>query len=399
LVLPVQAKYSGGSGTAQDPYQIATAADLIAFGATSADYSKHFILTADIDLSGRTYKISPTGSFAGTFDGNHLTIRNLTSNSSGLIGELAEDGRLENLRLENVKVTSYSGSALVQDNRGTIVDCYCAGIVSGSNWVGGLVGRNSGLITNCHTTVEVTGEYASATGGLVGMNESGTVMNCRSGGSVSGLRNVGGLVGWNSHGSVSNSCSTGAVRGRNYSVGGLVGRNYGGGIVNCWSTSAVGDNPDDAGGLVGECDEDGTITNCFSTGAVKGYNLVGGLVGSSSGALAHCYSTGMVSGNNWVGGLVGYLGLSASVTECFWDIDTSTRKESAAGTGLHTDQMVSAHVYLSAGWDFLGEPNNGLAEVWRLPERGGVSGAEHLQWLQSTCTPGARRCRCPLRDL
>ena len=45
-----QAQYSGGSGMMDDPYQIATAADLIALGETPDDYDKHFILTADIDL-------------------------------------------------------------------------------------------------------------------------------------------------------------------------------------------------------------------------------------------------------------------------------------------------------------------------------------------------------------
>ena len=44
------AKYSGGSGTAQDLCQIATAADLIALGETPEDYDKHFLPTADIDL-------------------------------------------------------------------------------------------------------------------------------------------------------------------------------------------------------------------------------------------------------------------------------------------------------------------------------------------------------------
>ena len=48
--LPAQAKYSGGTGEPNDPYQIATAADLIALGETPDDYDKHFILTADIDL-------------------------------------------------------------------------------------------------------------------------------------------------------------------------------------------------------------------------------------------------------------------------------------------------------------------------------------------------------------
>jgi hypothetical protein len=50
IVAAATAKYSGGNGTAQDPYQIATAADPILLGDSPADYDKHFILTADIDL-------------------------------------------------------------------------------------------------------------------------------------------------------------------------------------------------------------------------------------------------------------------------------------------------------------------------------------------------------------
>jgi len=50
LVSTATARYSGGTGEPNDPYQIATAADLIALGETPGDYDKHFILTADIDL-------------------------------------------------------------------------------------------------------------------------------------------------------------------------------------------------------------------------------------------------------------------------------------------------------------------------------------------------------------
>ena len=50
FIASAHAKYSGGTGEPNDPYQIATAADLIALGETPADYDKHFILTADIDL-------------------------------------------------------------------------------------------------------------------------------------------------------------------------------------------------------------------------------------------------------------------------------------------------------------------------------------------------------------
>jgi hypothetical protein len=50
LSFPAYAKYGGGSGTAEDPYQIATAEDLMLLGDSPEDYDKHFILTADIDL-------------------------------------------------------------------------------------------------------------------------------------------------------------------------------------------------------------------------------------------------------------------------------------------------------------------------------------------------------------
>ena len=77
--LPAYAKYSGGSGLANNPYQIATATDLILLGENRGDYDKHFILTADIDLypnlPGRKifYK-AVIDFFAGVFDCNGHTI-------------------------------------------------------------------------------------------------------------------------------------------------------------------------------------------------------------------------------------------------------------------------------------------------------------------------------------
>ena len=76
------AQYSGGSGTADDPYRIATAADLIALGETPEDYDKHFILTADIDLDpnlpgGRLFDRAVVPEFFGVFDGDDHTVSNL----------------------------------------------------------------------------------------------------------------------------------------------------------------------------------------------------------------------------------------------------------------------------------------------------------------------------------
>ena len=106
FVLPAQARYAGGSGTAQDPYQIATAADLIALGETPADYDKHLVMTADIDLDpnlpGRKVfdkaVIAPDHDprdgvtsgppFTGVFNGDGHTISRLTIRGRDSLGLL-----------------------------------------------------------------------------------------------------------------------------------------------------------------------------------------------------------------------------------------------------------------------------------------------------------------------
>ena len=186
MVLPAHAQYSGGSGTAVDPYQIATAADLIALGETPADYDKHFILTADIDLDpnlpGRKVfdkaVIAPDTNpndflygfqgtrFTGLFNGNGHTISNLTVTGAyyvGLFGQLSSDARVKDLGLVGVRVTGtgYSIGGLAGYNTGaSIIRCYSTGVVNGVMYVGGLVGeQRGGTVTNCysHCVVNCTG--------------------------------------------------------------------------------------------------------------------------------------------------------------------------------------------------------------------------------------------------
>jgi len=103
---------------------------------------------------------------------------------------------------------------------------------------------------------------------------------------------------------------------------------------------------------------------------------VGGLVGENGDAdsntntwpaLHHCYSTGRVSGQRDVGGLVGWdaQGLAES---SFWDVETSGQGSSAGGTGLTTGQMMTARPFLAAGWDFVGEAENGTEDLWWIDE-------------------------------
>ena len=211
--------YSGGSGTAGAPYQIATKADLLALAANTGDYGKCFILTADINMEGQVFTkaiIAPSGPstpFAGTFDGKGHNVTNFTINGGsnyyiGLFGYLDQSGSVKNL---GIKDCSVNGDPDSQE-------------------VGGLVGDNDGSISNCYSTCAVSGGSGSYdTGGLVGYNESdGDISNCNSRGAVSSNPDsqIGGLVGYND-GIISDCNSTGTVSGGsnpgNGDVGGLVG--------------------------------------------------------------------------------------------------------------------------------------------------------------------------------
>jgi hypothetical protein len=323
-----QRKYGGGSGTAEDPYHIATADDLMVLGESPEVYDKHFILTADIDLGpnlpGRhvfAQALIPT--FTGVFDGNGHRIWHLTITGAGgrlgLFGCLGYETEVKNLGVVDVNIT---GSG----------DC-----------VGGLAGWNNGDVTGCYSTGEVSGK--GSVGGLVGYNDYGRVSDCYRTVAVSGTEMVGGLVGSNS-GDVTECYSTGAVSGE-LVVGGLVGNNW------------------------------GAVTHCYSTGAVTGGEYVGGLAGGNwNGTVTQCYSTGAVSGNTCVGGLVGS-NQDGTVTGCFWSTQTSGQASSDGGKGKTTAEMQTASTFLDAGWDFVGETANGTEDIWAICE--GVD-YPHLAW-------------------
>ncbi len=129
---------------------------------------------------------------------------------------------------------------------------------------------------------------------------------------VEGQCYSGGLVGCND-GTITDCYSTGSVLGC-YDVGGLVGRNINGTITNCYSTSSASGNYG-VGGLVGY-NINGTITNCYSTGSVTGYNGVSGLVGYNiNGTITNCYSMCSVKGYGSVGGPVGY-NINGKIPNC-----------------------------------------------------------------------------------
>ena len=108
IVVPVQAQYSGGSGIADDPYQIATAADLIALGQTPDDYDKHFILTADIDLAAGQYVVVVKDQQA--FAAQYGTDINIAGQYSGSLDNSGERIRLEDAIGQTILDFEYSDS-------------------------------------------------------------------------------------------------------------------------------------------------------------------------------------------------------------------------------------------------------------------------------------------------
>jgi hypothetical protein len=361
-----QRKYSGGTGEPNEPYQIATAEDLMLLGESPDDYDKHFILTADIDLNpnlpGRKVFdraiVAPDVNevdnyfqgtpFSGILDGKDHIISNMTivgGEYIGLFGLMNSGAEIRDLGVVDVNITgsdSYVGGLVGSNNPGgDIVDCYSTGTIRGISFVGGLVGENTGYVTNCYSTGSIYG--SSFIGGLVGSN-GGNITRCYSSRAVSGTVSI---------------------------VGGLAGANEGT-ITLCNSTGDVIGTKDIIGGLVGDNSYGGTVTNCYSTGSTHGEDGVGGLVGRNqqSSSVTNCYSTGVVSGTgSSVGGLVGSNG--SGVIRCFWDTRTSGQINSAGGTGKTTGTMQIAGTFLDAGWDFVGETENGIHEVWQMPEEGG----------------------------
>jgi hypothetical protein len=411
-----QAQYSGGNGTADDPYQIATAADLIGLGNSPHDYDKHFILTTDIDLDPslpgrRVFDKAVIASLIGVFDGNGHTISHLTIKGKeclALFAYMGPGAQVRNLGIVDVNITNsgdFSGGLAARNLYGRAIHCYSIGIVGGHAFVGGLIGGNQGgALTGCHSAGVVTGT-GDGIGGLAGWCVGSDITDCNATATVAGNNNVGGLMGTHSYecvGEFRQECgggmirchSTGPVTGTGDYVGGLIGNNSGA-VTQCYSTGVVQGNDKYVGGLMGGnsgdatgCYSEGTVSSdegyvggltgwnnaghvdgSYSRSVVRGKYNVGGLVGySNSGRVIHCYSTGAVSATTvYVGGLMGNT-LVSDVTDCFWDLDTSGQSTSAAGLGKTTAKMQTAKTFLDAGWDFIGETANGTEDLWSIDE-------------------------------
>ena len=363
-LMSAEVKYSGGSGTEYSPCRISTPEDWVELTNSPNDWSLHFVLTEDIDLSYVTdlMPVSPDTnsdersfqgvSFSGSLDGNGHIISNATINLPdcdyvGLFGSI-EDAEIKDLGIENISVAglNYVGGLGGYIYHVNIANCYSNGYVSGNRSVGSLAGfSHFCMIDSSHSSGEVSGGVN--VGGLVGQCDS-EVMNC------------------------SSTCSVFAVNDA-HSVGGLLGVSTNSSLTkNCYATGSVSGIAW-VGGLIGFL-EDSDILDCYSTGDVAGIEDVGGLVGYTAyGNIDNCYSAGLVSGNDEVGGFVG-TAYYCNFGRDFWDVESSGAlvgvgydNESNyynSAIGLSVAQMQDISIFINAGWDFVDEVANGQEDVW-----------------------------------
>ena len=213
-------------------------------------------LDTNIDLTGKDW--TPIGtdydnSYKGTFDGGGHTITGLTFTTNdeyaGLFGWLNRAGTVKNVVMEGVQITSHQ-------------------IYGGS--IGGVVGSGWGTIENCSVSGSVSGTVY--VGGVVGVQIGGSITGCSSSATVKGTVDVGGVAGQTNSSATLTACyATGNVTieiapKKNIAGGSLVGMNAGSSLLACYATG-----------------------NVTSTGSSTGKVHIGGFLGNNYTTVTACY--------------------------------------------------------------------------------------------------------------
>jgi len=235
-----------------------------------------------------------------------------------------------------ISTSYYVGGLIGHKHTGadSVTDCYNIGSVSVATTlhsVGGITGwdASTGTYSGCYsTTGSITdGLYA---GGIVGYATGAiTITGCYSSMNILGREGTGGILGYATGAvTISNSYATGDITAGNTtsdSVGGFAGRinNTSATITNCYATGTIGASGNVPeyyiGGFIGQANVS-AITNCRSSGSVKGLQNVGGFVGSVlAGTITNSWATGGVTSTAGIsGGFCGYTSSgTCNMTSCY----------------------------------------------------------------------------------
>ena len=245
---------SNGSYTVTSADGLMNIAELVNGGKSDINIT----LDTDIDLTGKNW--TPIGTsfsnkYTGTFDGGGHTIKGLTVTTNdqfvGLFGYLDKAGTVKNVVMEGIQITS--NHVLMSGN------------------TGGVVGYSWGTIENCSVSGSVSGTVY--VGGVVGVQIGGSITGCSSSATVKGTVDVGGVAGQTNSSATLTACyATGNViiemaPKKNIAGGGLVGMNAGSSLLACYATG-----------------------NVTSTGSSTGYVHIGGFLGNNyANVMTACY--------------------------------------------------------------------------------------------------------------
>lgn len=254
--------------------------------------NKHVTLVNDISLLGRDFEGIPT--FGGVFDGQGHTISELDIEGNvsyaGLFSYVQKDAVIRNLHVSGSVVPQGEQviiGGIAGDNSGVIAECSFEGVVSGSDYIGGIAGINelTGIISGCKTSGYIRGVHF--TGGIVG-------------------ENMGNITGCTNDAPVNTSNTDTTITDESLknlqAILDMLGNARGGNDDEARTSSTVSD----AGGIAGL--SIGIISHSTNHGTVGyehvGYNI-GGIAGRQSGYIYSCINNGEILGRKDVGGITG----------------------------------------------------------------------------------------------
>ena len=322
-----------GDGTKDYPYNVTSYDDLMAIGSGEYTLDKHYYQTQDIDASmshpdsckkhGSEFLYEPigtgTGLFDGVYDGGGNSITNLwlqaDRDTVGLFYGIGTKGTVQNLTLKAFNV-------------------------QGKNYVGALAGVNSGTLSKVGVQNLVKPDECKCS-----YNDTIVVTE------VKGIDFVGCMLG----------AQTGGATSQSYTVCNVEGSEHVGGF---------------AGALSGAAD------NSLSKAMVLAKNIAGGFAGSADAAtMDKVYAAGFVKtkgASPISGGIVGSASKSVTLTNSYYDYETTFQKGDAYGTPYTTRQMTDSSNFKN--WDF--------SNIWCIKAD---TTYPYLAWAKDTLVPNEWR--------
>lgn len=264
------------------------------------------------------------GGFTGSLDGMGYTISDLTIERSGesyvgLFGCLTESARVTNLTLSGSISGQSSVGGIAGKNLGLIRNVANKAAVKGNSSVGGITSTNYGTVEFVSNSGSITATNGGSVGGIASSNgdgnKTGIIKYAENTGAVIGWGNLGGIAGVNnSKGTIENAVNQGSVTSNvddSTGFGGISGINKGTikdvvneGDVKIYKEGTMGGNS--VGGISGNNIDKGTIENAVNKGAILGGVAVGGIVGENSGSIRNTENSGNIIGViSAAGGIVG----------------------------------------------------------------------------------------------